>query len=53
MGFWDDLSPQVKAVLGIGLALILYLGLAKVTGIFPFGKVTDAQLQQQRGLPPH
>lgn len=49
MGFWEDASPAVKGAIIVGGILLLYLGVARVAGIFPYGGA-DPEATQVRGL---
>jgi len=51
MGFWSDASPIVKGAIIFGVVGLLYLGIAAVAGIVPFGSGHGEETTQQRGLP--
>lgn len=49
MGFWEDASPAVKGAIIIGGILLLYLGVAAVAGLPPYGG-GEPEATQVRGL---
>lgn len=50
MSFWSDASPAVKGAIVVGVVGILYLGIAAVAGLAPFGNPTGEQTSQSRGV---
>lgn len=47
MSFWTDASPLVKAAIVLGVAGLLYLGLAAAAGLPPYA---GPETVQQRGI---
>lgn len=52
MSFWSDASPVVKGVIVFGAVAALYLGIACIGGLPPFGGASDDQTTTQRGVAP-
>lgn len=53
MQFWSDASPMVKGAIVFGIVAGLYLAIAAVVGLAPFGGIAGGEeIQQQRGIQP-
>ncbi len=51
MSFWEDASGVTKAFIGIGVAGLLYFGIAFAAGLPPFGGGgEDGETTTERGL---
>jgi hypothetical protein len=50
MSFWSDASPIVKGAIIFGVLGLLYLGVAAVAGIAPFGSGHGEDTTQTRGI---
>lgn len=52
MEFWEDASPVVKGAIVVGAILVLYMGIAYMTGLPPYHSQVGEEVQQFRGLEP-
>lgn len=51
MGFWEDASPAVKGTIVVGGLAIVYLVIAAVAGLPPYGGGAATEgTQQSRGI---
>lgn len=50
MAFWEDLSTPVKGVIVVGAVLLVYLAVAALAGLPPYGGGSGEPTQQTRGL---
>ncbi len=52
MSFWSEASGAVKGAIVVGVICLLYLGVAKVSHLAPFGRPDGADVTQVRGVQP-
>jgi hypothetical protein len=49
MGFWEDASPVVKGAIVVGALGMIYLAIAALAGLPPYGGGTDEAITPTRG----